>query len=203
MMNRYVFGLVSSLLLRVLLLAPEALAAEADVVYVTDELRLGLYRTEETSGRTLKTLVSGARMEVLERALMSIRIRTEDGDEGWVKTAYIVTTEPARSRVARVEALQTETAAALAARETELAAARVAAENVNALLAEAQLGIVELPELKAENKALNAALNDGGVRVPFVWLLISAFVSLLLGAFAGYSWLDRKVRRKFGGIRVY
>lgn len=202
-MNRYVFCLVSSLLLRVLLLAPEALAGEADVVYVTDELRLGLYRTEETSGRTLKTLVSGARMEVLERALMSIRIRTEDGDEGWVKTAYIVTTEPARRRVATLEALQAETAGTLADRETELAAVRVDAESVNAQLAEAQLGIVELPELKAENESLKAALNDGGVRVPLVWLLIVAFASLLLGAFAGYSWLDRKIRRKFGGIRVY
>ena len=203
-MNRYAFCLVSSLLLlQALLPAPGALAAEADVVYVTDELRLGLYRTEETTGRTLKTLVSGARMEVLERALMSIRIRTEDGDEGWVKTAYIVTNEPARSRVARVEALQTETAAALADRETELVAARADAESARNEMAAAQQGLVELPELKAENESLKAALNQGGVRVPLLWLLIAAFASLLLGVFAGYGWLDRKVRKKFGGVRVY
>ena len=59
-------------------------AANADVLYVTDELRLGLYAGEETSGRTLKTLISGARLdEPLEGPHDSLQVlsRLQRSDE--------------------------------------------------------------------------------------------------------------------------
>lgn len=201
-MSRHSFRLIFFLAICSIPL-PRTLAAEADVVYVTDELRLGLYRTEETSGRALKTLVSGARLEVLERSLMSIQVRTEDGDEGWVKTAYIVTSEPARRRLATVETLQSETAARLADREAELSALK---SDHDALVAELTLtrqGVTDLPGLRAENENLKAALNEGGIRVPLLWIFIASMLSLLLGGLLGYWLLDRRVRRRFGGIRVY
>lgn len=201
-MSRHSFRLIFFLTLCSIPL-PQTLAAEADVVYVTDELRLGLYRTEETSGRALKTLVSGARLEVLERSLMSIQVRTEDGDEGWVKTAYIVTSEPARRRLATVETLQSETAARLADREAELSALKSDHDALAAELALARQGITDLPGLRAENESLKAALNEGGVRVPLLWIFIASVLSLLLGGLLGYWLLDRRVRRRFGGIRVY
>jgi SH3 domain protein len=173
------------------------------VVYVTDELRLGLYSTEETSGRANKTLLSGARLTVLERALMSIRVRTEDGEEGWVKTAYIVALEPARSRLARVEAEAAETAARLADTEAALQSATAEADDLAASLAEANTGITELPALKEENAALKAALNEGDIRVPLAWFIVAALISALIGGLIGYWLLDRRVRSHFGGLRVY
>ena len=178
-------------------------AAEGDVVYVTDELRLGLFSSEETSGRATRTLLSGARLTVLERALMSIRVRTDDGDEGWVKTAYIVEAEPARSRLTRVESEAAETVARLAETEAALAAAMAATDGLSAELAEANAGITELPALKEENTALKAALNEGGIRVPVIWLIVAALISALLGGLIGYWVLDRRVRSRFGGLRVY
>lgn len=180
-----------------------AATPDADVVYVTDELRLGLYRGEDTAGRAMKTLVSGARLDVLERSLMSIRVRTEDGDEGWVKTAFVVTSEPARRRVASLEALQEETAARLSAREADVTELAARIETLDAALLEAQSGIRDLPSLQAENAELKAELAASGTRVPLWWLLLAALLSLLLGAFLGYVWLDRRVRKNFGGIRVY
>jgi len=178
-------------------------AAEGDLVYVTDELRLGLYSTEETTGRAARTLLSGARLTVLERALMSIRVRTDDGDEGWVKTAYIVEAEPARSRLARVEAEAAETTARLAESETALATATAEANTLVADLAEARAGITELPAIRAENAALEAELNEGGIRVPLSWLIVAALISAVLGGLIGYWLLDRRVRSRFGGLRVY
>lgn len=189
-----------------LLLLPwqaNAAAIDADVVYVTDELRLGLYRGEETTGRSIKTLISGARLEILERALMSIRVRTEEGDEGWVKTAFIVSTEPARRRVADLETQLAQTSDLLISRDSELESARTDVARLNAELNEARSGITDLPMLKQENASLTEALNEGGVRVPLVWLAIAAVISLLAGALLGYLWLDRRVRRQFGGVRVY
>lgn len=178
-------------------------ASEGDVVYVTDELRLGLYATEETTGRARKTLLSGARLTVLERALMSIRVRTDDGEEGWVKTAYIVEAEPARSRLARFEAEAATVAAQLVERNTALEAAEARINELIAELKEANAGITGLPALKAENEALTAALNEGGIRVPFVWLIVAALISAILGGLIGYWLLDRRVRSRFGGLRLY
>ncbi len=193
------------LLLTLAILARDAAAAapDAGVVYVTDELRLGLYPTEETTGRAMKTLVSGTRLTVLERSLMSIRVRSEAGDEGWVKTAYVVAKEPARRRVAALEALQKETAAELASRETDIAELAGQIRELHEKLARAEQGIQDLPALVAENEALRATLADTGIRVPLVWFVLAAVASLVLGAGLGYWWLDRRVRRNFGGIRVY
>ncbi|MCB1685745.1 MAG: hypothetical protein KDI31_14720, partial [Pseudomonadales bacterium] len=54
-----------------------AATSTAEILYVTDELRLGLYDNEKAEGRQFKTLLSGARLEVLDRALMTVRVRTE------------------------------------------------------------------------------------------------------------------------------
>lgn len=177
--------------------------ASADVVYVTDELRLGLYSGEDTAGRALKTLVSGSRLDVLERSLMSIRVRTEEGDEGWVKTAYVVTVEPARRRLAAVTALQEETAAALAAREADVRRLSEESRSLEAALAEAEQGIQDLPAVRAENENLMAALSARGISVPLPWLFGITGITLLAGFGLGYWWLDRRVRRQFGGHRLY
>ena len=180
-----------------------ACAGEADVVYVTDELRLGLYRSEDTSGRAVKTLISGTRLDILERSLMSIRVRTEDGDEGWVKTAFVVDKEPARRRLVRMESEQAETAAALAAREAEVATLTERIEALNGSLASAEQGIENLPALRTENEALKATLAAGGVRVPLPWFVVAVIAALVIGLVVGYAWLDRRVRRQFGGLKIY
>ncbi len=184
----------------VLLVATDA---RAEAVYVTDELRLGLYRGELTEGRPFKTLISGDRMEVLERALMSVRVRTETGEEGWVKTAYLVDQEPPRRRAATLES-------ANAALTTELEAARSATADANALiasleteLATVRTGIEDLPALEASNTELRAELSAIGTRIPLPWVVAGILAALLLGGAVGYLWLDRKVRSHFGGVRVY
>jgi SH3-like domain-containing protein len=130
--------------LALLLLAPLiGSSAIAETVYVTDELRLGLYQGEETSGRPFKTLISGDALEVLERALMSIRVRTEDGEEGWVKTAYIVTVEPGRRRAEKLEAQNTQLQVGLTEARTEIVSAQSRIEALEVSLTRANAGIEE------------------------------------------------------------
>ena len=181
----------------------QAAEPSPDVVYVTDELRLGLYATEETSGRSISTLVSGARLSILERSLMSVQVRTEEGDKGWVKTAYLVETEPARRRVAGLERLQAETADSLAAAQSAQSSAAAQVASLEQELGQLREGLVNLPALQEENAALKATLSATGIRIPIVWVIGLALAALVVGWLVGNWWLDRKVRRKFGGVRVY
>ncbi len=189
----------------VTLLASAALLAAqpSGIVYVTDELRLGLYRTEETSGRSIKTLISGARLEILERSLMSVRVRAEDGAEGWVKTAYLVEIEPARRRLASLEQQQAVSQSALAAAESAQTSLAERAQSLQQELDQVRQDIIDLPALQQENATLKESLQASGILVPMIWVIAAALSSFFVGWFAGNWWLDRKVRRTFGGVRVY
>lgn len=186
-----------------LVIAFSALPGRAETVYVTDELRLGLYEGEQTRGRPFKTLVSGDALEVLERARVSIRVRTPDNDEGWVKTAYVVSKEPARRRVAMLSEANLQLIEERDSANAAKAAAEARIKSLQQDLSIAEAGIENLPALEKANADLRAQLARAGAQVPLSWLMVSAGVALLIGALAGYFWLDRKIRRRFGGIRVY
>jgi hypothetical protein len=190
-----------ALLLIATALAP--LSAAAETMYVTDELRLGLYDNEQTKGKQVKALVSGDALEVLERSLMSVRVRTEAGDEGWVKTAYLVSAEPGRRRVATLTAENTKLQNINSEQAVAVTAAQSRIAQLEEELADARAGIEELPQLRGANAALEARLATTDTLVPLHWLLIVALITIVVGFAAGYYWLDRRVRRQFGGVRVY
>ena len=175
----------------------------ADTVYVTDELRLGLYDNEQTNGRPFETLLSGAKLDVLERALMSIRVRAESGSEGWVKLGYVVETEPARRRVEILELALQKLTGELESSKAELASSAQVTDRLEAELRDALERNANLPALEAENARLRGSLDALENSVPLNWLLAAAAITLILGFVIGYWWLDRRVRRQFGGVRVY
>ena len=98
------------------------LVAAQETRYVTDILQLGLFPSQEQSGAPISNLVSGTQVTVLERMPNYARVRTPDGQEGWVKSLYLIADKPARLRVAEVEAriieLEQELAATVAARDS-------------------------------------------------------------------------------------
>ena len=191
------------LILIFMALLPMIATAAEETVYVTDELRLGLYDGEQSTGRPFQTLLSGAKLDILERALMTVRVRTEDGVEGWVKSAYLVNTEPARRRVEALERDNTKMSDDLDATRASEAAKTGRIESLEADLSAAQQGISDLPELQETNAELRAALDAEGISVSLRWLGIAALVAFFGGCLAGYLWLDRRVRRQFGGLKVY
>jgi len=184
------------------LLPMMAAAAEAPV-YVTDELRLGLYDGEQTTGRPFQTLLSGAKLEVLERSLMSVRVRTEDGVEGWVKTAYLVTAEPARRKVESLQRENEKMSGQLETLRTSAAESVARIKGLEADLAAAQQGIADLPELQQRNAELQSALDARGMKVALRWLVVATVAAFAAGCVGGYLWLDRRVRKRFGGLKVY
>ncbi len=188
-----------------LLLAVPAAALSA-TAYVSDDLILGVYAGESPQSARLATLHSGASVETLATSGEFTQVRLGDGTSGWVKSSFLVSREPA---AARVKQLEEELSRAQATTpELSLAAARSELDQLKSQLAEAQT------DLAAARGALSPAsrlgqsggfsaqsLRDG--RAPLWGAALVALVALSLGFWLGYGYLARRVRRKFGGIKVY
>ncbi len=116
----------------------------AETVYVTDELRLGLHDRADTTDRPKQTLVSGAALEVLERAGRTLRVKTESGSEAWVKAGYTVSEEPARRRLALLQAASEQSEQKLAQAENRAQTAKQQAEMLQQQLQDAGFSDVDV-----------------------------------------------------------
>ena len=190
-----------------LALALVAANASAETAYVTDLLRLGLHAAQDTSDQPFQTLVSGTELEVLQRVPNFARVRTQEGREGWVKSAYLVDEKPARLIVSETEA-ELDRVRAEAVRADN---ARSAAEaEMAALLSdtESKVGKVismesSIERLSAENEVYAARLETYRGAVPLSWAAAAFGVALVGGFCLGLWALDTYVRRRHGGFRVY
>lgn len=181
--------------------------AAAETLYVTDILRLGLHHAEDTSDQPFENLVSGAPLEIIEKKGNYAHVRTADGQEGWVKSAYLVSEKPAQLRVAELEdelaRLRNEFAEARSARlvaeeEAGRLNKQVAASSDSADAIQETLG-----RLKTENQSYAARLERYRGSLPLPWVGAALLVALVAGFLAGLWWLDALIRRRHGGFRIY
>lgn len=172
----------TSLLVRALVLATLLTAAQAvpaETVYVSDELIVNFRSLPSSNGRILKLLPAGTPLEVIERSPDAeyARVRTRDGDEGWVLQQYLVNQPVAADRLEsanrEVERL-TRTVADLRERLETVTAARGEAEQTSSSLSsevarlEQELaeirrvssGALQTAEENRRLKELNARLRD-------------------------------------------
>jgi SH3-like domain-containing protein len=210
--------------LTLLLLALLAARVTAATAYVSDELVLGVYAEQNTQGQRLATLHSGARVETLSVNGEFTQVRLNDGTTGWVKSAYLTTQVPATVRVKQLEEeLDRSRATTPALAE---AAARSEVEQLKRELAgkqselDAAIGAVAAPAV-APGAATTSAATPGATRPGATrpggamasisaaasghpWIGVLAVpVALACGFWLGYATLARRIKHKFGGIKVY
>jgi SH3 domain protein len=192
-------------LLGILGLAP--VLGGAETAYVTDMLRLGIHNAEDTSDRPFDNLVSGTPLEVLERAPNYARVRTPGGQEGWVKSAYIVAEKPAQARIAEAEAeierLRTALDAAQDAHDEAETTADALSRQVAASAGSDEAIRETLERLKRENAGYAEQLDAYRGALPLAWVGAAIFVTLVAGFAAGWWWLDSRIRRRHGGFRIH
>ena len=186
-------------------LAP--LSVLGETAYVTDNLRLGLYATEDTSGRPIRMLDSGQAMEVLSRDRNYANVQLPDASEGWVKAAYLVDEKPAKLIVAEITAERDTLLAELEETKQAFAAPAATIESLkndalafDARLAEATAKIAVLEE---ENASIRGLKEQYKGSLPLSWVAIAMGVCLITGLLLGMWWVDRQSRRRHGGIRIY
>ena len=199
--------------LALLLMALLAGRAAAATAYVSDELVLGLYTEQNSQGQRLATLHSGASVDTLAVNGEFTQVRLSDGTVGWVKSAYLTTREPATARVKQLEEeLDRRRATTPALAE---AAARSEVEQLKRELAtkqsalDAALGAAAVPA--ASGAAAPGAASPGGAMAGIsamtsahLWTWgLSIPLALACGFWLGYAVLARRIRQKFGGLKVY
>ena len=197
-------GLVATAL--ALQLAAAGLMAQ-DTMFVTDIVQLGLHRAEDTSDTPYRNLVSGTEVTVLERVPNYARIRTPDGDEGWVRSFYLIDDKPARTRVAELEAatesLEEQLSVAVAERDAAAEDASEFVEEAALELAAVDASRETMARLQQENQEYQARFELYRGALPWPWVVAALVVALGAGFFLGYWWLDASIRRRYGGFRVY
>jgi TolA-binding protein len=200
-------------------------AARAGTAYVSDELVLGVYAEQNVQGQRLATLHSGASVETLAVNGEFTQVRLSDGTAGWVKSVYLTTQEPATVRVKQLqEELDRSRATTPALAE---AAARSELEQLKSALKDKQ---AELDTLRADQAAAATGAADSGAvpsgvtggaaaaaappagvmaaisaaAAPHRWVGATlVLAALACGFWLGYATLARRVKHKFGGIKVY
>ncbi|HEY2465102.1 MAG TPA: TIGR04211 family SH3 domain-containing protein [Steroidobacteraceae bacterium] len=194
--------------LAALLLALLSIRGVAATAYVSDELVLGVYAEENNQGQRLATLHSGTSVETLAQNGDFTQVRLADGTTGWVKSAFLTTKEPAVVRVKQLEeeldrrrATTPALAEAAARSEVERLKLELAAKQSELDAARAGGSSPVTPE-PAPSGTLAAIHAAAAPRWPVI-TGIAAGLGLTCGFWAGYAALARRIRGKFGGIKVY
>jgi SH3 domain protein len=184
-------------------------------IFVSDKLVLNVYSEPDQGSSRVATIQTGDAIEELERSANMVRVRLEDGREGWVGANYLTSDPPAITRLRELQreqkaatrgsdkAFSEEIAklkkqnSALQARVSELQARPPA--PIAPPVAESQLMAANAAEVVNESQPLAAAAPAG---MQWGWVF-AAVVTGALGFAGGYQTLARRLRRKFGALKIY
>ena len=175
-------------------------AVRADPIYVIEQLVVSVTSTPDADGERIGQVKSGDKLELIERQGEEAHVRLSNGKDGWIKSSYVTTEPPLQTRLtertAEVEKLRQDSDKLkqdVSRLESQLAASRVA-NNATSDSTPAPTPIHETVFLREPQRPGETS-----------WLFslgISA-VMLLVGFAAGWKTLDRRIRRKYGGLRIY
>ena len=156
-------------------------------MYISDNLRVGVRPEPGTSTAPTKVITAGTVITILQKSSDYVRIRTDDGIEGWIRNDYISELPPARTRLDEMEKARDKA-------QQELA---IANNNTQALNQKIQLLNDEIDTLHQKLAALRPGSNK-------MWIyMIIATLSLCGLAFTlGILWNKQQVARKLGGHSI-
>ncbi len=162
--------------------------AQAETVYVIDELKIGLHENPTVDSPIMKLVPSGTELSVIERSDDLVHVQEPEGIRGWVNNKYVVTDKPGKARVTELEkemeilksaSTDTSTAGneadAQKQLEQQLKSERLKSGELQATLADLKAKIAnidnseqflaDIEQLKQENNQLILQLESSGLEV--------------------------------------
>ena len=201
-----------------LLLLPALAAtctAHAETLYVVEQLVVNVNSAPDSTGQRVATIKSGEAVEVLDKQGDQVHVHLPNGTQGWVRKSYLSAEQPLQQRLnertAEVEKLKQD----VARLEGELATARgdVGGKPAPAAAAGAGSSSGDRPAAPQTNSAGPDTPNgepayfmtppDTPARPMWHWAFFSFVIALGLGFVLGWQVLDRRIRKKYGGLKIY
>ena len=189
------------------LLGAASAHGEAEALYVIEQLVVNVNSAPDASGERIATVKSGDRLEVLERAHDQVHVRLASGKDGWVRASYLTADEPLRARLAQRDAQLAQLQQDVGRLQAQLAAAQTAASAPGSA-ASGTAGAASGTAAAGEDPGGAAARPlFAGPEEPrqrrWPWILGAALGGLAVGGALGVLLLDRHIRRRYGGLRIY
>ena len=223
-------GRASLCLLAIGLAAQARAEPDGQPIYVIEQLVVSVASAPGAEGERIGQVKSGDKLELIEREGDEAHVRLPSGKEGWIKASYLSSEEPLQHRLAErtaeVEKLKQEGEKLkqdMGRLESDLAAARsthkvasVSAPKPPAAAANTPTAAV--PPTETVPAAVSDALSGGSTpvretvflrspqrpgQIPWPLVLGTSAVMLLAGFVLGWKTLDRRIRQKYGGLRIY
>jgi uncharacterized protein YgiM (DUF1202 family) len=180
-------------------------------LFVSDKLVLNVYSEADQAGSRVATIETGDAVDELERDQSFVRIRLQDGREGWVGSSYLTSDAPAavqlhelqRQQKGATQAVDKKSGDEIARLKKESEALQAQVKELKAAAAApatADDGVLEGASPAPQQPAAVAPAAAGGA--VWIWSLVVVLAAGLAYA-AGYQTLARKIHKKFGGLRIY
>ncbi|MDH5302008.1 MAG: TIGR04211 family SH3 domain-containing protein [Gammaproteobacteria bacterium] len=201
-------------LLCLLMMLP--ISAQAQTVYVSDNLRVGVRDSAGDDANTLTIISSGSQVEILERRGSFSKVRTSNGIEGWVRSVYFESDKPARVLLSETKAklrqLENELNQLKATKAPGAQPSEQSNDEINQLKAHEEELLQQLKEAQQANAdgasggiPADASLRDLFASSNSKLLLTSVgtlMVFLCMGFLIGVSWHKRQVTKRLGGLSL-
>jgi len=126
---------------------------QAETVYITDSLFIGLHKDKSIDSEILKVLPTGSALEIISRDNDFVNVRDSEGVTGWISSNYLISSNPDINAGSDAEIGQSKRVREL---EAEL-------HNIRMQMTKPDKWHVIDPEqtakLKKDNKKLNQQIN--------------------------------------------
>ncbi|MEN8133350.1 MAG: TIGR04211 family SH3 domain-containing protein [Pseudomonadota bacterium] len=182
--------------------------------YVTDRLQLGLYADENASGKRISILESGVQLKVLEQKKNYTKVETGEGAKGWVKSAYLISDEPAKVMLARLERENDKLLLALeeskrkqfnsvSSPTEDIISLKRELEEKNKVLQQAQFQINDLNRSLAQSQMSSDWLENLKIYFnPLGWYLMALLSLFCIGIILGIRIVNNRIHKRFYGFKL-
>ena len=132
-----------------LLFAFHTVKLQAETVYITDSVLVGLHEEKSIDSAILKVLPTGTTLEVIKRDNDFVNVRDPKGVTGWISNSYLMTNNPNKNESTDTSKGQSRI------RELEAELQNIKLQQDKMEQQNEQTIDTELAKLKAENGKLN------------------------------------------------
>jgi len=176
-----------------------ASVAQAKMIYVNDNLRVGVRAEPNSQIAPFSVVTTGMKLEVLEQQTGYLKIRTNTGDVGWIKDIYVSERPPA---VMRIKSLKTRNQGLKQQMQEQDETIKVL-EMANLALNDQVDGLKKDRSRRQLEKARSDYQIQGTVNSRFWWWISLGGLLLVAAAFSsGMIWHRQQAMKRLGGLRV-